>query len=230
MSAEDRCVIVKKSVVVKPGNIPEIFRQWPLLFPQELHQYIDNYTYAFIPGRQATEADVPKVLEIMGRTLWSTRSYDDYFLDPSIVCKYADHVLDQCKAKEILPIHQHVVDRALEIILKTQHPRCVNCHGDLTLENIIISDDNNSITFIDPAGHRGMITPANDRGKLLQSLVMRWEHRQFDRYPWSYPNPLPEWATPIDWAFLVTHWVRLMRFWPEFNTVSGLTSLAMVRP
>jgi hypothetical protein len=119
----------------------------------------------------------------------------------------------------------------LNIILTTQLPLVANVHGDLTFENIII-EPNDNIVFIDPGETRGANTPALDRGKLLQSFVMRWEQRNDPKRtnPWDQPNPWPLWADRLDWAFLVTHWARLVRHWPQFDVMSGFKTLREVKP
>lgn len=222
----ERGIIFNKAVVVKPGRLPEFYRECPAeLCPDRLIDYVTAYTYRFQPGRQATVDDIPAILQTCHNYIWQPTHRN---ILPSVVTAYTEHVQNQ--AGHLPLTFRALVNEALHIILaSTLHEVRLN-HGDLTLENVIITEDRRVI-FIDPAGTRGMNCVPNEKGKLLQSFVMRWEdyYSDLDPTPWTEPRPLPHWATELDWAFLVTHWVRLMRFWPERDTVAGFIGLEKAR-
>lgn len=207
---------IDSGVVHKPGEIPMFYKRIdPRFIPKVVQNDHDEYSYPFVVGRCATSEDVRQILEVCADYIWHGTGY---LLPKRLVSKYIEHVTSVAWKHEV--IHYSIVTAALDYISHSTHPLSRNVHGDLTFENIVITPENN-IVFIDPGLPRGMYTAALDRGKLLQSAVMRWEERQ-----WHSPNPIPSWATPMDLAFLVTHWVRLIPHWPNVPTKSGLDVLA----
>jgi hypothetical protein len=211
-------LIYREQVVVKPGPVPSFYHHCPCdLRPDQLGSYGDAYVYAYVPGRPAEERDVPLILATCGQLWWRNGQY----ISREVTERYCDYVRDRA----ILHMAGgSIVNDALEIISSVDHPNVYCVHGDLTLENIVVTPSNR-IVFIDPGDPRGMFTPGLDRGKLLQSVVMRWEDRA-----WDDPLPWPAWATLVDWAFLVTHWVRLVRHWPDLPTLTGFDTLERIRP
>jgi len=233
-------IIVGNDVVVKPGGIPQFYKDCPWQHkPTMLHQYVDHYTYRYVTGRQATIEDIPAILAYMGE-IWDVPNYPVY-LSQAEKESYIDYI-SQLRQQHLKPFEAMcVIDAALCIILDARLPVADTVHGDLTLENVVIvepgSEDSRykDIVFIDPNDNQRVVTPAYDRGKLLQSYLMRWEARTgFDENgnpnfygirPWKWPRPWPEWANIVDWAFLVTHWVRLLRHWPNLDIQSGFQTL-----
>lgn len=190
---------IKNGIVNKPGPIPEFFRAVPELSPSGL-QPMAAHRHTYVEGRCAVPSEVECIIE-SAKTFWKsigtvcTREYKEYILAHRI--------------------SHPVVQRALDLI-PAFLPRCRIVHGDMTLENIIMPGP----VFIDP-GNPIICTPALDRGKLLQSIVMKWETRG-----WDNPGDIPTWADTIDLAFLVTHWVRLQKHqtnaWSGFDVLQSL--------
>lgn len=80
------------------------------------------------------------------------------------------------------------------------------CHGDMTLENVIICE-HDPIRFIDPGYPRGLPTRELDESKLLQSLD-GWHEIKWNQCPRSYPAFKMK---PIHVALLCTHYIRLLK-------------------
>jgi len=214
-------LIYREQVVIKPGPIPTFYHHCPLgLRPPKLHTYGETYVYGYVPGRQATAADLSLVLDVCEKQLWHPRQW--LAVDRGTVGRYCDYV----RSRMLVPdaVRTQVAEDALAVIMAADHPAVTCVHGDMTFENTVITPEGN-VVFVDPGDPRGMLTPGIDRGKLLQSAVMRWEDRA-----WDDPLPWPDWATLTDWAFLVTHWVRLVRHWPELPTLTGFDTLKRIRP
>lgn len=208
---------IDSGVVFKPGEIPMFYRR--VGFDKKCIPNItaleEQYTYLFIEGRHATRDDEHKIFETAAMHIWHDAG--EKYLTRREVNSYVNYIRD--RAQEAGLKDWRFVEKALMHIEQTAHQFVLNVHGDLTFENIIITPDD-QIVFIDPGLPRGMYTPALDFGKILQSSVMRWEERK-----WDEPNPIPEWATTTDLAFLVTHWIRLIRHWPTLPVKKGLDAL-----
>jgi hypothetical protein len=221
-----RGYIFENKIVCKPGSIPELYRFVDdTLRPQMLRAFPGSYAYSYVQGRHAKAPNIPVILEVCQNNLWMPRGF---ILDAQVVDDYARYIEDLMKEHGDRA-NDPLVEHALTLLKQRVLPRVAMVHGDLTFENIIIQDEGNMV-FIDPGEHHKMFTPGMDRGKLLQSLVMRWEERDIIPRPWAEPAPWPEWATFIDWAFLVTHWVRLIRHWPELDIHAGFRSLEDLCP
>lgn len=84
------------------------------------------------------------------------------------------------------------------------------CHGDFTIENILYTKEG-KLVYIDPSFSRGWPCRLVDEGKLLQSLVTRWEEMR------GVANPPPRVLKPpfeitlAHVAMLDLHWRRLVR-------------------
>jgi hypothetical protein len=240
--------IYDKKLVVKPGPAPGFYRLCPPKHrPRSVCTYLDDhltmdvYTYAYVEGRQAGLLDIASILDVCGQAIWRPTGM---MLPQEYKNVYVKHVLNVIQNHPNFEGYDEnsgpVIEEALKLILTAELPLVVNVHGDLTFENIIIEADGN-VVFIDPGETHGAHTPALDRGKLLQSFVMRWEQRlngsnppvvieRFNHAPWLGPNSWPLWADELDWAFLVTHWARLVRHWPEYDIMSGFKTLREVKP
>lgn len=231
--------IYGNEIVIKPGRIPHFYASGPLSSrPRNMHQYRNHYTYEYVEGRHANDGDLKGILNFFEKNVWFKRG--DH-IDPKVVSNYVDYI----KSHELIPgssCSVYIVRLACAILKDFGRrgllPMVANVHGDLTFENIIVRKDG-SYCIIDPGDSRGVWTPSLDKGKLLQSYVMRWEERtnpiyQGDKCTWgpweTNPGPWPVWATIIDWAFLVTHWVRLTKHWPDLPTETGFEILRKVKP
>ena len=226
--------IIDNDVVVKPGRLPDFYIHAPWQYiPRFVRQYGEHYLYRYVDGRQAQVADVPEILRTM-ELVWDV--YQHGRLTMAEKLRYCEYVAERTAG--LKPEAVEVVRDALNVIQESELPRARLVHGDLTLENVVIEPTGN-VVLIDPGYPREMVTPALDRGKLLQSVVMRWEERWGPQveflsikvpYPWERPNTWPDWADATDWAFLVTHWVRLLPHWPQLDIASGFVVLEELKP
>lgn len=189
---------IHKGRVHKPGKIPEFFKKVPEMAPHCVEEPM--HVHRFVEGHHPTAGDIPQILKAC--SFWNftgalvpTQEYKRYILDHAYHGPYK------------------VILKALDLI-PDKLPECIAVHGDMTLENVVLTPD---VVFIDP-GRPLLRTPALDRGKLLQSVVMKWEKRD-----WANAREMPTWANTIDLAFLVTHWVRLQKHQTE--TESGFAVL-----
>jgi hypothetical protein len=223
--------IIDTDVVIKPGRIPDFYIHAPWQYiPRFVRQYGEHYLYRYVTGRQATVADVPEILRTM-ELVWDV--YQHGRLTMAEKLRYCEYVAERTAG--LKPEAVEVVRDALNVIQAVELPRARLVHADLTLENVVIEPTGN-VVLIDPGYPREMVTPALDRGKLLQSVVMRWEDRDFQpgyprlKAPWLQPETWPDWADVMDWAFLVTHWVRLLPHWPQLDIASGFVVLEELKP
>jgi hypothetical protein len=95
---------------------------------------------------------------------------------------------------------------------KLKFTSCV-AYGDATLENFVTGGD--EVYGIDPGRTHGLNCRELDEAKLLQSWVMHWETRVRGR-PVS-DEVLPFTPNNTHRILLVSHWMRLLRHWPEFE-------------
>ena len=92
-----------------------------------------------------------------------------------IVKNKVKRIYDQIKLNEM--IQQELLNKAISIIYETDFSKMPLgfCHGDLTLENILISSDKKLyfIDFLDSYVDSGLI----DIAKILQDLELYWSYR-----------------------------------------------------
>lgn len=82
-------------------------------------------------------------------------------------------------------------------------------HGDLTLENVLRTQDDHYV-FIDPGMVRGGLSCRQlDEAKMLQSVLTKWDI--LNRTSPTFGLRAPFEVEPVHIAFLITHWIRLMR-------------------
>lgn len=213
--------IIHEGVVIKPGDVPEFYSLVPRHFIPDGIRPAKAYEYDFMDGRHPRPEEVLAIKATCEAYVWTQHRVED--LPQETVDAYITYVKGRANEAKLGVSERETLHEALDIIHQARLPRVNAVHGDLTFENIIVRRDGRLI-FIDPGDPRGMFTPALDRGKLLQSYCMRWEERA-----WHEPRTAPEWAELIDWAFLVTHWVRLLRHWPSLPVRDGFESLRHVR-
>lgn len=152
--------------------------------------------------------DVPRILEIAEKEIWRTPRACTVLLEQRAKDHYCNNVATI--AKNHCSVTYRAVHEALDIIKNASLPLAESVHGRMLFENIVFQLDGQPV-FINPIDPCQVYTPALDRGALLQSYVMRWEERTFSGTPpWEKPREWPKWADVVDWAFLVSHWVRLL--------------------
>lgn len=84
------------------------------------------------------------------------------------------------------------------------------CHGDLTLENVIC-DYGNNLVFIDPGNPRGLPCQEIDEAKIMQSTI-GWEKAKYNsRKSKEYKTLTVFEPRRIHWLLLLSHLVRLLR-------------------
>lgn len=209
-------IIISDGQCIKPGLVPEFYTRMtnPEHKPMNLYE-VTAYSYTYELGRppRRDEGELLAVITAARASIWQPEHRN---LSEESKRGYAEYVEKRFAEAEItVPGANTILQEALDIIVMKPLPAVRNVHGDMTLENILITPDCR-IVFIDPGEPRKMYTPALDRGKLLQSYCMGWEHRA-----WIHKVGLfrpPSWTTEIDWAFLVTHWTRLYRHWKQMKT------------
>lgn len=220
--------IIEEDVVVRSGEIPRFYKEANCQVPPQITQYRQTYTYGYVKGRQATIDDIPKILAVAEKDIWQVPSMGTVLLEQRAKDHYCNNIRTiasrYCKG-----ITYRAVVEALDIIRKASLPIAEVVHGNMLFEHILFQGDGNPL-FINPIDPCQCITPALDRGCLLQSYCMRWEERSADTPPWQKPRSMPGWADVTDWAFLVSHWVRLLPDWTLENILLGLPILESIKP
>lgn len=131
------------------------------LWPMELHA--DGYSYEWVDGREAHPEDLPVLLTYCAKELWG-----GYGVMPIDSTDYLAYV-------NVIALKVGVGFAMAQ--LARDWPDCrftpvSNCHGDLTLENVVVPVEryDTPFVFIDPGYPRGLPCRELDEAKLMQSL------------------------------------------------------------
>ncbi len=175
--------------------------------PKNIKRLTDcEYDYDYVIGGSAqTQAHVDCIYTKAREHLWGMTSN---WISNAAKWLYGSYVIDRALAQK-LDIEK-VVEVARYIVQKPLREVKL-CHGDLTLENVIVEPSPGKwtpIVFIDPGDPRGMVCRENDEGKLLQSLLTKWDIMNGSSGAFWLTVPFP--IQPIHLAFLATHYIRLL--------------------
>jgi hypothetical protein len=105
-----------------------------------------------------------------------------------------------------LGLERKRIEKALSCIVKDPLTQVTFCHGDLTLYNVLKTQD--GIVLIDPGNPRGLPCQEIDEAKIMQSLD------GFDCVYRNLPqaNIVPTFpARKVHWALLLSHYIRMLR-------------------
>lgn len=133
----------------------------------------DFYTMEFIEGHEATREPSLRAIELMVKTceVFSScpqRTTGDW---ESYLCRLEDHV--RCGDSPVMRESMSHVEKSDPLVPSF-------CHGDLTLENTLVSDS--AVVLIDPNFKPGLFQSyLLDFGKILQSTHAHY-HRVFDSH------------------------------------------------
>lgn len=128
------------------------------------------------------------------------------------------------RCREFVKYWQYVVDRwvsvqrddrpKISMIIPSTFQMVAPVHGDCTLENILIKP-NGVPVFIDPGNTKELDLAAQDRAKLMQSVITQYEaaNRGWEYCGWDLPFEPDQ----MDWYLLLCHWIRLLAH-PEKHT------------
>jgi hypothetical protein len=175
-----------------------------------------SYVMEFISGHEATrDSTLSPIKNCLGMVRQLSQrgptqgTIDDYLTRCEEHIKYA--------GKEHRCLHQ-----AFSWLVRDAHLLHAGfCHGDLTLENVLVSGG--SLVVIDPNNKPGLfMSPALDHGKLLQSTHARY-HDVFDshkgcslsrhaRFLEKHLRETGEWRAAI--VACASHIIRLRRYNP----------------
>lgn len=98
-------------------------------------------------------------------------------------------------------------DDIYDVIINAQYTPVTSCHGDMTMENAIETEEGN-VVFIDPGHTRKLNCRETDEAKLLQSID-GWHKAKYYEDPKVMDPPFE--VKPVHWALLATHYGRLLR-------------------
>lgn len=164
--------------------------------PHDMSLYDERLSYTYLPGAHAQDWRV--VYNLAMRHVWKGVSTE---VTTAEKIAYMDYCV------EIAPnMYKDDLRRMLNMHLTAplNKPRHM-VHGDLTLYNVIVGADR--VQFFDPAPPR-LNCVEIDISKILQSLDGFGVVYRGEPQPMSYPR-MP--TSPVVWALLVTHYVRLLR-------------------
>lgn len=168
----------------------------------------DHYSYKWMDGTVCTDPRI--AMEVGKKCLWIPTG------ERKRAWAYADYVESRCADWRVMDVCRFLRMSYFDIVC--------NPHGDYTLENIVITPGGPKL--IDPGWLRGAPFAENDVGKIIQSVVTRWE--QFRGRPQS---EFTMEFTREQYAFAITHWARLQRHFPSapFDWAVGLLYDRFVR-
>lgn len=96
----------------------------------------------------------------------------------------------------------------LNVPLAVSLTHCKNCHGDLTLENVLVQDDR--VVLLDPARTHSLLCVEQDEAKLLQSIITQWE---VAKRGWEYCTfDVPFRVRFVHLYLLLAHWIRILPY------------------
>jgi hypothetical protein len=165
-----------------------------------------SYSYDRVAGHMpATQGEVRAVHETANRILWRpTIPISSSYIDQAHKEDYIEYVQEKAAA---LWLNSEALANVFDIIRRTPLYRVDEVHGDLTLENVLITGVS-QVVFIDPGHPRGLVCKELDQAKILQSTFTKWD--LMNGSSGSYWLHAPFVINPIHLALLATHWIRLL--------------------
>ena len=176
-----------------------------------------RYRIEFIEGHEATKdfSLAPLKLCLKQVMLWSNQpscsngTWDGYLL------RLEDHVKVAGSPE---------MKSAMIYLERAKEPPSSFCHGDLTLENVLIANNDQKVVVIDPNFKRDLFQSfILDLGKLLQSTHANY-HRVFNSHHGVNLSRHDSWLTDQikglglweqSYAACISHIVRLRKYRPE---------------
>lgn len=223
----------KRVTKTEPRDLVEhqlaFFIDCPQVAPPEVQMLSESsYSYRFVPGHKPMNTG--PVLSAATRFVWRRPWRPDSGHEmPSSgpqtleLVRYAAYVLERASAAQISPARVGPILWRWLVNSSRLSP-AVAVHGDLTFENIVMTDG--ALTFLDPG--RPLVRVVElDLGKLAQSYNAPWVWDTQAR-PFLSANARGMFERPEVKAFELTHWIRLMRH-PEKFQGRRVMSDAIVR-
>lgn len=196
----------------KANSLPVAFG---VRYPKTFFSGSGEYRIEFIEGMCGTLIESTRVLDIILDQILLWR--DVPAANPSNWGSYLERLLQE----HVSCARSSVVEETYNLILKSPPLPSSFCHGDLTLENVIV-EPCGSVVLIDPNFKENLFQSyILDLGKLLQSVHSDY-HRLFNSHPGADPEPLCKHLKarlgPRLWkaALLaeMSHVIRLRRYRP----------------
>lgn len=126
----------------------------------------------------------------------------------SYICDLADTTLEYEERRQT----QRFMN-ALCAQKQSAFTRVARCHGDLTMDNVLLDDDATTVIFIDPGNTRGLACQELDEAKLLQSAEGWHGYMLHDGLPFK--------VRYVHRLLLLTHYIRLYSH-PELHSTHWL--------
>lgn len=187
------------------------FRRNPSISPKDTHAQPEGYYYEWVEGECPVRPErLPDLLKFCEQKLWAPPGEDRRLdLYSQFYLKHLVSVLFDLDRPDSTQIMLNLLT-LLPLYNWTFTP-VAECHGDLTLENVV--DCGDRFVFIDPGFHRGLPCRELDEAKLMQSLeellyqrLNRWRPDSFV-VDWYYAKT----RSLVHLALLLSHYVRLLR-------------------
>jgi len=167
-------------------------------YPNIYHITKYSYRYDFIDGNHnLTSTDLRTVYNLCKLYFWYPKVYTEQEKKQQIK-DYLIYCYEKITGVEL---------SFLRSMIKTNYLSFTNIiHGDLTIENIIKTNDK-KIIFIDPSPPHFLCCKELDESKLLQSILTGWE---VIKRKWEFILIDPPFEIrPVHIGLLLTHWIRL---------------------
>lgn len=183
---------LKRFDFYSPNSVPKIYD----IFESEDEfyfdmEYLENYTELSHLEFEKVKELIPRVVELLRRDIYCYSKningveWLSHFISEKISSKFSlldniSPVFSNLLNSKICSINKKSV-KGLRHYFQTLNmsvyaPTTISpVHGDLTLENILYNKDTDSIRLIDQSGARYMEPKEFDSGKMLQSLLARYE-------------------------------------------------------
>ncbi len=160
-----------------------------------------TYAYDYVNGWQPRmQEEVNRVYRTAHSLLWKPTGNT---ISPNAREHYTNYVYSKALERNLV---NHELRSALALIGNARLQQVVNPHGDFTLENVLVNEQ--ETIFIDPGFCRGMECRENDEAKMLQSTYAKWDIINGTSGAIDLCAPFDR--TPIHAAFLLCHMVRLL--------------------
>lgn len=169
---------------------------WPGFFESAPSEYLPRnlrraYTHDTVYGRDATVADLPKLIARFRKDLWVPTGE-----------RIGSEAVESFASNAMQALDKDFIRSAMGYLLSNPMPQ-VNCvHGNLFLSNCQILNDN--VTLICAENTYGMDCAEFDLAHLAASQILRWDEGLFDEI--RYEHTFTKTTIALMCGVVATYW------------------------